>query len=603
MDYLTAWKSSIPAAQRKWIEQLVTQKKQDQTLTDSQASIELNRLISLLAQGDTLTISELFLGVIDELVYAEANNLMIDGMTGDIIAAFQEALNLGLLQDTCERLYQQRIITELRTALSNLEQTAQHLALLSNSSSSFNKSINGNFSQKSSYTPRSDALADLLYRDPRTKLPVPMKGDCIIDDLANALTLPLSYHDTQQIESISIISKSLAYGQGGDNLKGTSLGNLIDQENDTYWIYQEVASQAAPDGLNIKLEFDLGGAPTFSIVELQPVANYPYKVSSLTYENMLGQETDLFPLISSAVQEQLSRPIRFHFTECQGRKLNLGLQQPSYKRLPSKEVRYTYNSPGWPFDAPAPSPGRTDDVEVCVYSLGLDNVIIGTALYSDIGIYVSPKLEVEQCVMIGLDTKEVWDDRRISIEYYILKQDLNSMGRIIQTRVVPILPLSQREVVNETMIFTGSSNSIIPNVDTPRFCAHLDNQLLDVKIYEEARQMGTTEYRAIDPFTSQNPSRIAINNPGPNMYYTMDYSPTHLNVMTAVYLNDKQDLWYAGTNTLQCATQVDGRDIAKSNIYAIVIMRQNPRHSALTPQVNRYQLLAASAASKQSSGV
>jgi len=595
MSYLSTWQSAIPEAQRRFINQLVAQLGQEQALSDQELQNAIQALVNQLAAGDTRTLCQLFMPASDELIDAEGFNLMVDGMTGDLIAAFQESMNLGRLQQTYRQLYEQRIIGELRAALDQLEANAQRLAYLNPSFSGYNRVLGSNFAQQSYCTTRTSPLADLLYRDPRVNQRLSVGFDCLVDDLAKALTLPLDTRQQHQLDAITMVSKQVAYSQDGGDLPGTTLNNLIDQQPNTYWIHQEVTNQPAPDGCNLQLELELGGTPKFSIIEIQPVANFPFSLTAVNYENMIGQTVDLLPQVSQTLQNQpISRPVRLHFDECQGRRVRLGFQQKSYQQLPAREVLLANPTGNWPYEAPLSYPGQLQDREICLYTLGFDNIMVGTALYQEMGVYVSPMLSVDKCLMVALNTEETALERRTSIEYYVVKQDFSSSQKIIQTRVVPILPLGQRQVNGEVLILNSLKGGRIFNTGTTRFCAHLNGYLCDLKIYEEDRQLKDVEYQISDDLTTQIPARLTLKNPGSNLYYTVSYSPTHLNTMSAVYLDDKPDLWYAGSNVLRCATQINGREIVSSQLYLVIIQRRNPHVAGVTPQVRQYQLLAAS---------
>jgi hypothetical protein len=596
MTYLSAWQSAIPSAQKKWIDLMVAQLGQNSPLTDDQIKTEINRLVTQMAAGNTRMLTTLFLPSPDEIIDSDGFNTNIDGIVGDLVAAFQESYNIGQLQKAYHDLYQQRIIGELRMALDQLESIAKRLNYMSGAYSGYNNVLGSNFAQKSYCTPRNSDIADLLYRDPRANQRFTADLDCQVDDLSKSLTLPLNISHSQSVESIEIASKQIANSISSGDFPKTSITNIIDGQANTYWIHQEVASSPSPDGLSMQLQLNLSGAPKFSIIELQPVAQFPYELSSLTYESITGETVDLMSQVSDEVKSSpIAQPVRLHLSESQGRKINIGFKQNSYSQVPSNELAVA-STDSWPYNAPLSVPGNLQGTEVCLYTLGLDNIFVGSASYKNAGIYVSPMMQVDKCTMVALKTTEAIPSRHVSIEYYAVKQDFNSNNQLLQTNVIPLLPLDQNQVTGEELVFNTPYGGTIFNTGTPRFLAQLNGQLTNMQIYEEDRLMDSTEYQVLDDLNSQTPSRISINNQAGNLYYTLDYTPAHLLTMSAIYLTEKQDMWYAGSNVLRCALQAAGRPISTSKLFLVIIQRHDAHYAGLTPQVNQYQLLAASGA-------
>lgn len=596
MTYLDTWQSTISKAQSDWISQLLHRLGQESSLSTAELKEELHRLTQLLLAGDTKTLSQLFPAVTDELIDAEGHNLMLEGLVGDLTAAFSEALNLGKLQQAYQQLYEQRIITELRSALGRLEADIQRLSYLGHNTLGFTHALHHNFSLQSYRTPRTHPLANLLYRDPRLNRRLTSSQDCVVDDQANSLTLPLTYRQMHRIESVNLISRQLAGGLGGQELPGTRLEHLIDREPHTYWIYQEATLQPAPEGLRIRLQFDLGSFMPFSLIEIQPIADFPFRLTELSYESSPGHLVSLLSEVDpAALANPLCQPLQLHFNPRYGRRLYIGLAQESFQRRLSSELTAATSQSLWPYGAPTPTPAPSLETEVCVYTLGFDNILIGAAAYQPVGIYVSPMLEVNRCVLVGLDAQESISSRHTAVEYWVVKRDLDRRGSVLQTQVVPILPLNQRLITGESLVLFTSQGNYTNDTGLLRFCAHQGGELLDFQIYEEDRPLTTLEYRWLDSLTSRSPARLQLLNPGSNLYYSVDYLPAHLTTTTAHYLTSNQTIWLAGTNALHCALTVDGREIHTSQLFLVVLLRNNPRHARLTPQVRQCQLLAASA--------
>lgn len=592
MTYLSSWQSTVPQVQSAWIDRLIHRLNQEGQLRDEDLKAEIERLTKLLTAGEAEGLSRLYPAVAEQLIDAEGFNLMVSGLIGDLAAAFSEAYNLGELQETYERLYEQRIIAELRSALARLEEDVNRLSYLGNNPFGFSQAQYNGFSVQSRCTPRTHPLADLLYRDPRLNRRMTTTQECVVDTQARALTLPLDSQKLCLVEQISLETKQLAGGLGGQTLPGTRLENLIDRQADTYWIYQEATMAPAPEGLQARFQLDFGGFVAFSLVEIQPVADFPFLLTELSYENHLGQIVDL--LADAGLQSRtLDRPTRLVFPRCQGRRLYVGVAQQSFQRRPLADGGA--EPVPWPYGAPPPAPAPQFRPEACFYTLGFDNILVGEACYQPAGVYVSPVMEVERCALIGLNVKEVRPNRHASVEYWIVKRDFDGRGNVLQTKVVPILPLEQRQVVGETLIFTGSQGGLTHDTATLRFCGHRAGAPLGFQAYEEDRPLTDLEYRWLDNLRSLTPARIQVLNPGANLYYSVDYVPAHLTTSAAYYLDQNQSFWFAGTNALHCALQVDGREVRTSQVYLVIVMRRNPRWPNLTPQVCHYQLLAASA--------
>lgn len=581
MIYLDTWKSVVSKTQGEWIDRLVHRLQQESKLSDSELIDELDRLTQLVGAASPATLSRLLTARSDQLIDAEGFNLMLGYLAGDLLSAFAEAENLGRLQAVYQQLYEQRIITELRHALGRLEAEALRLGQLGYNHLGFTHSQINNFTVPGHQTPRTHPLAGLLYRDPRLNHRLTVMQDNVIDTKCQALTLPLNTRYLCQVEKVEIVSRRLGYSLGGQELPNCPLSHLIDQSPDTYWIYQETARQPSPEGLEIGLVLDLGGFTTFSAVEIQPVADFPYYLTELRCENSLGQTINLLDYAPASLKKNpVNQPCRLLFPEQQSRRIHISFTQKSFQTFT-------------PETTSGSAPERLQ--ELYRYTLGLDNILIGRERYSPVGVYVSPMMQVERCALVGLEAEVTGDARHTAVEHWLVKRDLDERENILQTSIIPLLPLTQRQVQGETIILDSSHSGHINDTGRTRFCAHLNGQLLDVKVYEENRRLHAMEYKWLDSLKVPQPARLQLLNPGVNMYYSIDYTPAHLRTTEAYYLNSTKTLWLAGSNAVHCALSVNGREIQTSQLFLVIILRNNPRHPDLTPQVRHFQLLAATA--------
>ena len=430
---------------------------------------------------------------------------MLTSMTADLQAAFAESLNLGQLLQVYQEIYNHRIIAALRAALGQIDNTLRRLWYMESNSLGFTGAQICAFSQTSAITPRSDPLAPILYVDPRTSQPV--ANAATIDAGAGALTLPVNLQKTITFTDVSLDTKMIENLLQEQQVAGSSLMNLIDQQAGTYWVIEEITTQPSSIGLDLTLKLDPGGYQDFSFLEIQPVSDFPLQVQDLSYETANGQKSSLLDIsLQPILAKPITHAVRLQFPVKRGRYLYVRLIQNSYVPIHSSSLSQTPTDISQLVDNPNQSvvnnPVMINDQECCQYSLGCDNILAGSIKYLSTGIFVGQVQHIKNCGMIALDTQENNLTRQGCLEYYVFKRDYDGNGNVLRSQTFPILPLSQQLIQYESLILTQTIASPVNNAGNLRFLA-----AGAVEVYQEDVAMDSNAYQA-----SQNPQRD--NHPG-----------------------------------------------------------------------------------------
>jgi hypothetical protein len=596
MSYLSTWKSAIPAAQQQWITKILQQQQDAGTLSSTDLQAALQVLLKVLASGDTRTLAQFYAPQEGQVIDSEGYNLMLQGIAGDLKAAFAEAVNLGQLHQVYQQLYTDKILAELRAALVSLETDINRLYYLNNNSQGFNQIQLGDFTKAGYRTGRNTDVVSQLFVDPRSGLQIPANQDCTVDLRSCSLTLPLQVSQVNAVTTAELSSISLVDSLGAIPVGNSRLSNLIDQQPNTYWVHQEFGTKADSQGLNIELTLDQGSFRYFSFIEIQPVSEYPAILTGLAFENTKQERMAIPVAVTDPIWQPLVKPVRCYFPVQRGRKVFLSFRQESY----------TYNTANNLTDSPAPTiatlvenpvappfPDNSflkNDYDRFVYTIGFDNILIGSTSYLTRGIFVSPKLTVEHCGIIGLEVKEQDVDNNGSLEYYLCKQDYNASGNLLRSQVVPILPMDAQEITHEALVFNTASGSS-PNGRT-QLCFPLSESSPDLEIRTDIQQLSTDKYSL--SWLDNGAVQVEVTNYNLNYFYTAAYTPYQLLSTQPVYFGNYQELWCAGSNLLHCAAKISTQVIASSDLYLIAIIRGNHYQLQTTPRLLEYRLLAGS---------
>jgi len=630
--YLEAWESAIPTVQGSQIVQLLTNMRDNGIIkTELDYRRALSRLTGAINATDPVPLSKLFPALIDQYIDAESFNWMVDRITSDLVSGFAEAQNIEDLLIAHRKVYEEFTLAKLKQIIDIIEERVTFYELLRQNREGFSNMQYNTFTQNARSTDRSSVLATQLFYDRSSREAIDSEFDAVVDAVNEALELPGTLN-TQLFVTAKEDDQNTTVTDFVLNLDRNNIINAIDGIQDTFYIKPFLMSDIEASGVQVRMELDPGALRPLNYIEIHPIADYPFQITSIEYEdeNQVVGSVELQE--SGLLGQEIYRPTRFHFTEVTGRKVFLTATQIHYtlidfqgssiKEVPEQNFEGTYLETQQVQDIVrgAMDEGafftelrdQFDQVDlpyrVYQYIIGFDNIWAGQLEYSEVGIFVGEVFKVSRCRQVGLiaeeeDTADVLENQRASIEYWLYKQDYNSLGGLIGISSAPIMHEGQTEAYERVHFTERTGGSTVANTATLRFQGHWGApDPTTVSVYIN----GLPLTQDVDwSFTDSgnlsllNYTRITITSPLGGEIYTVRYTPVQYlsgAETTRHYRQNEPYMYYFGTNNIvRTVGQIGSEEVEESDIYLIIIIRHNNNIDySQSPRVNDYSLLVAS---------
>ena len=211
-----------------------------------------------------------------------------------------------------------------------------------------------------------------------------------------------------------------------------------------------------------------------------------------------------------------------------------------------------------------------------------------------------------------------------SIEYWAVKQDLNAAGALIKTTIFPILPLGVERVEHERLVLTDKSDSSLTEPDLGKLQFFTTRADGNIKVYRNGELLNDETGNALantgwqldpNPNTSGSTpnngirmtTRIKLLDLLPGDIVTVSYNPL-LSTTTSIprtlstftTIGGLQVVDRSGDLSVRAAPgqivilDKIGEDstLQESNIYLVIIIRQNTAEPTLSAAVEEYTLLS-----------
>ena len=283
------------------------------------------------------------------------------------------------------------------------------------------------------------------------------------------------------------------------------------------------------------------------------------------------------------------------------------------------------------------------------FQTGFDNIRLGLSEYNSRSIYVSSPLKITGAGQVGLKvleqrpytpvptgdvlyttaTYDNLDDNESggnnsrnflgSIEYWIAKQDFTSTGALFRTNVFPILPLNTERVHHERLMLNEQTNEDLYTKDTGTLNFFTTTTDGDIKVYRNFQLLSqvfdniSDGWQFIDDVAFRTPNqrtrmkfKVRINQPLATDIYTVTYTPI-LSSTRSFPESIEEFTAIGGSQVVDLSGDLSIRPIMgqvisfdhigesqsdlNSEIYLIIILRQNTADTALSPAVEEYTLL------------
>jgi hypothetical protein len=541
----------------------------------------LSRLQDLVRDLSSTTLSptlNMFPAVENEVIDSETYNHMLDRIRDDFRSAFEEADNIDEVRQSHQAIMRDVILKNLRRAIDEIESKVDLYENKWSEYGAVSRTVGSSFKEvTANRTKRNIQQFGTIFSDPRSEDLI--EQDAIIEEVGDRLTLSKSIDEEYKIKEIKqVFDTSSPQSKLIVQLPSTSIDNIIDQQQYTYWI-QSLLFENIQAYAKIKLELTISTEKDINYVEIEPITDKGLILETIEYEDTAFtiqtiHNTDIV----------FTSPIRVNFSRTPARKLFI-----TFRNENGIPIDFTYKQTEVPLFSQAieqsteESPGDISsiysDLDRIIssatvkdiigivpasetefsgysYTFGIDNIRTGLTLYDSQSIYVSKPIELNREVGQAflkaeetrpkasspsgtpLNTSTTYDGSDSdfyfsSIEYLVIKRDFDIFNNIINTSRYALIPHNRTRIHHERLPLTEKSVSTLFNNDIGNTLLFTDKTVGDVKVYRN----GSLLTYGVDWFdvtstsnktpNSDNPMvfKIRIENPLAGDIYTVTYTP------------------------------------------------------------------------------
>jgi len=692
-QYLDQFKGTIGKRQTEQILKLLNKKKNaGQVRSVQEFTDQLKQLMQELTSTTLKPSLKLFLGQEDDFISSETYNFMLDRVQDDLEAAFEEALKISEVQQSHEAIIRDVVLKNLRAGVAELESKITLYEFLNKDLRGFDTAIFSTFREsKEGRTQRGIELARVLFVDPRTGELIPTSEDATVETTGERLVLPEDSITSHNVRAVrQIFDETTPQSELIVEPPGTDLNYILDGNTGTYWI-QSLLFNERKASVKVKIEFDLGVVQEVNFIEIHPAIKHEVILEAVHYIDGNNIVTD-----SGLPEHVISSPVGIRLRKIATNRLILTFRnehpisaQFEYNENSEQLIRQALDEPNEGYEASmnmvasdldglissanikeiiGVSPLETGSFTGYEFLTGFDNINIGLATYKSRGVYLSVPLELEDMGELGLKvvesrpyapaiggpvqfTERTYDndsDNELtfsggnptggrlfhgSIEYWVIRQELDANNVLLRTTVFPIIPLGIQRIHQERLLLTQKSDADLLRNDLGQtiFFTNIEATEGNLKVYRNGvildnvsgdtlAQEGWKHYPANPPSGPHGDAddrkpdngipmrfRIQIINPLPGDIFTVSYNP----LTSSTKAIPKELSNYENADGLKIVDLVGdlsarlegakvvvvdkpGEEFAveKTKVYLSIILRQNTAEVSLTPAVEEYTVVA-----------
>lgn len=669
-SFLDKFRSGLKGVQSRQLLILLSKEKERGNIaTVEEFKVRLNELTKSLANTTISPILTLFLAKVGDRIDSESFNFMLERIEDDLHSAYQEANDINEVLDAHETIINDVVIKNLELAINDLESKIESLEFLNKTSAGFDNAVFNTF--RVTQNTRSSFDEGVLFIDPKTDIQSLPTSEAFVDFLGEKLILRSDLDTQTRIASIRQVYDAQARASELPvEFRSSNIGNIIDQRIGSFWLQSILLSKTQGEtGVFTKLELDLGAVRTINFIELEPILLAPIDLFKLSYLDENNQAIDLL-----TIPVEIRTTNKLFFSSIATRKLYLTFRnrnffQSQFEVKPDSPlvsiVREPTNSSQL-IEAIRPelqeivSSPRTREIlgldtvidkpqrKYYEYFIGFDNIKVGLNKFEETSIFVSKTEKINSCGQVAVkvferrpfsdtadtatieyttDTQPINFDTYFhgSLEYYLIKRDFTETDALINSFVIPVLPMNTSQIRHERLILSRKSSSVLSTnnigilqlfVDTNNLTA-AGTVYSDFKVYRNGEELSSSDLSVIETdgwlFDSSNSQispkqtqpmvvAIRIQAPNPNDIYTVSYTPSKSTSITIpqslsytplasiVDLTGFLDAWLGKDNIVYFAEKKKGTPIIYSMLNLVIVLRRNSANVTLTPVVEEYLL-------------
>ena len=562
-NYLEKYRTSLPSSQgNQVLKRLISERDSGKIATTTELKDKLKQLTTDLLKEKIKPTLQVYQAIVGEDISSEQFNDMLEHIEDDLTTAFTEADNVDEIIATHHNLIDEVALKTLRFSINQLEAKITIYEYLSQTEHGFDDVLFDTFREDTTrLTSRTDSVGNVVYMDPRRNELTTKEKDASVDTVGERLTLGNDLLQYTKIRNALWLTNT--YSQHGElevSLPNSSILNILDGQNNTYWIVPVMLTRVQPDGVFIEICLQFAGQQDINFVEIEPAVDYPVHLVQIDYFSGGRTRTTIYN-----TETEVNSPVKLHFARITTEALVLRFRQDNYTETQFKNklgesnlYRAALNETFTEVDIDSASedlqekltsdfvltdvlavPSNTNPLQKFYqYTFGLDNVRAGYSTFDEESIFVAPVKTVEQPMHIGLEVLETrpiqnWGTTDISVqtfnyptnsitetgrmhhacvEYWLVIQSFTSGGSLITTDTVPILPIGASRIYHEQLILTHMETTTLLENNMGSFMHYCAENKDDVLVYRNGRLL---DYSLDWDFVSEaENSSITVDTPG-----------------------------------------------------------------------------------------
>lgn len=560
------------------------------------------------------------------LAYSEYLNNNVEDILLDLQVLFGE-INFIFSKIKSHEVFFDRGIQEIEVLIKKLNQTVESTQIEASADNAFNKTFHNSFIDASNKIDFTNILAKELYYDSVIGSRATLDNLCTIDIHEGKLTLPKIVTSNVTIAEAKIVTTETTVSDYNVSSPDNNLSNIITANPSESWSHTILTRKPLKEAAKLVLSIDFGDKKEFNSLTLNPNTLDPIYLEDVYILDANGTKVSL-DIQSGLISESknflfkrlISKEVYFVFKQDKNVVIPHNPNEPitlaELQRdasLPlsidtiTGQIKESIKDPSIKNILGLETKSLAEYQLVYMYDFSLSSIVVGNDNYKNKGMYVSKPETYNYLRNLALYTKDAipmskhWetglDMLAGSIEYSLVKKDYDSNARLIKTSNINILPVGTVEILNERLFFDLSKNIAL------RFLAHKSNgDGSDIEIYRN----GELLIRGIDwrfrDRQSVDPSEVLVDTTVSSTVIELTHSADQIANGTywATYkpryilepenaISDKGTR-YLENNSVLLPSLISGQEIASSDIFVQIIIRNHTDSSILTPYIDYYRL-------------